>query len=121
MFNFFKNRKKENNTNNQNDAHKYENKVIKFEANSTYTELNEFDKKYYVETKYDVSKLENILLTNSNEKMLSSFLEKIITESNPSDLKMVCIEYLRMSFLEAKGIPHLLAPVITDSKRVNIV
>ena len=112
MFNFLKNNKKSVKQKNQDEAHKYDNKAIKVQVKNVCRELSEFEKQFYIDTKYDVSLLENLLLTNIDEKLLSSYMEEITKKSNPDDLKMICIEYLRMSFFGVNGIPHLLLSVI---------
>lgn len=73
---------------------------------------------------YDLGKMPHLLVagaTNSGKSVcLNSIIVSLLYQNNPDDLRFIMVDPKRVELPVYNGIPHLLAPVITDvSKTVN--
>lgn len=75
---------------------------------------------YNSDINIDFSKMNNSLFTNSEPNDPNSLVNKILENSTPNKVKLLLIDFSKINMSEYNGIPHLLAPVITDYNKSTI-
>lgn len=70
---------------------------------------------------FDLAKMPHLLIagaTGSGKSVgMNSFLLSLLFQNSPADLKMILIDPKRVELASFNGIPHLLAPVITEAEQ----
>ena len=79
-------------------------------------------KDYYGNTEYiEVEKINNVLIAGRPDSGKTLFLHNVIIttllKTTPEEIKMVIIDPKRIEFNNYNNLPHLLTPVVTDSKK----
>ena len=73
----------------------------------------------------DIGSMPNMLIGGTVMSGKTAYINTIITSflltKKPSDLKLVIYDSKKVDYAVYNGIPHLLCPVITDSKKLSIV
>lgn len=69
----------------------------------------------------DLTKTPHILVAGSTGSgksvCLNSIILSLLYENSPADLKLIMVDPKKVEFTVYNGIPHLIAPVITDTKK----
>lgn len=72
-----------------------------------------------------IKKFPNMLIggtiTTGKTSFLNTIICNLLMKESPQNLKLVLIDSKRVDYSVYKGIPHLLCPVITDSKKASLV
>ena len=73
----------------------------------------------------DIGSMPNMLIGGTVMSGKTAYINTIITSflltKKPSDIKLVIYDSKKVDYAVYNGIPHLLCPVITDSKKLSIV
>ena len=69
----------------------------------------------------DIAKFPHVLVSGATgmgkSVLINSMLASILYKARPDEVKLLLIDPKRVEFTQYSGIPHLLAPVITDAKQ----
>lgn len=73
----------------------------------------------------EIDKTPHLLIAGSTGSgksvCVNSIIVSILTKSHPDDVKLVMIDPKKVELTPYNGIPHLLAPVVTEPKKASIV
>ena len=88
--------------------------------------INLFLKKYDTNEfeKINICQMPNLLIGGTimtgKTSLINSIICKMLMTNTPDELKMIILDSKKIDLSVYNGIPHLLIPVITDSKKANI-
>ncbi len=90
--------------------------------NKTYIPLGTYQDDVLLE---DIGSMPNMLIggtvMSGKTSYINTIISSILLSKRPSDVKLVIYDSKKVDYAIYNGIPHLLCPVITDSKRLSIV
>ncbi|MFI3261068.1 MAG: restriction endonuclease [bacterium] len=105
---------------------KFENANIKEDSKTNYITDEDILKKYNLIPKYNdkedyISNIKNVLICNAiNDDEKELVIKNLIEFNSPKEVKLILIDYNKLSFNQFNGLYHLLYPVITDEKKIMI-
>lgn len=79
-----------------------------------YFDEHGLDIKYNSNSRLDLSKLNNLLFTNSEPYDANTLINKILESSAPNEVKLLLIDYSQINLFEYNGLSNLLLPVVSD-------
>lgn len=72
--------------------------------------------KFQKNQRIDLTKLDNVLFTNTDSEEIETLVNEILSMSVPNELKLLLIDFSQVNLSEYNGLSNLLGPVITDYK-----